>query len=71
MSNDKVDSEGQAPKAADVDAALDYLAQENMATMTEIDEKRLVRKIDWWIVPLMCKCAVHFRGKSLIYLRSR
>lgn len=51
----KEDTEGQAPRAVDVDAALEYLNHGEPAVMTEIDEKKLVRKIDWWIVPLMCK----------------
>lgn len=46
--------EGQAPKVADVDAALEYLNNENTTVMTEINEKALVRKLDLTIVPLMC-----------------
>ncbi|KAK6080011.1 major facilitator superfamily transporter [Seiridium cupressi] len=53
-SNEKADAEGQVPRTTDVDAALEYLDQ-NMTVMSEIDEKKLVRKIDWWIVPLMCR----------------
>lgn len=37
----------------DADAALRYVASE-APPMTAEDEKRLVRKIDWSIVPLMC-----------------
>ena len=35
------------------DAALEYLRTEDVATFSEVDEKRLVRKIDRMIVPLM------------------
>lgn len=38
----------------DADAALRYVASE-APPMTAEDEKRLVRKIDWSIVPLMCR----------------
>jgi hypothetical protein len=54
MSDAKVDHEGQVSEPSDVDAALEYLNHEEITVMTEIDEKKLVRKIDWWIVPLMC-----------------
>lgn len=51
-----MDSEKQAaPLAHDkVDAALEFLNAEN-TSISEVDEKELVRKIDWRIVPLMCK----------------
>lgn len=55
MMGEKSDIEGQASKASDVDAALVFLNHEATTTMTEIDEKKLIRKIDWWIVPLMCE----------------
>ncbi|KAI4592461.1 hypothetical protein KJ359_011158 [Pestalotiopsis sp. 9143b] len=48
-----MDNEKQSPETADADAALDYLVHEQTGAMTEIDEKKLVRKIDWWIIPLM------------------
>lgn len=35
----------------DVDAALEYLDHEDTTVMSTIDEKKLVRKIDWMIVP--------------------
>ncbi|KAI2609164.1 allantoate permease [Hypoxylon sp. NC1633] len=61
MVTEKADIEGQLPKVTgvgaevniDVDAALEYLNHEGTSVMTEIDEKRLVRKLDWTIVPLM------------------
>lgn len=41
------------------DAALDFLRHENdIPEMTAEDEKRLVRKIDWMIMPLMYGCYV-------------
>jgi hypothetical protein len=39
--------------STEADAALGFLASEGTAAFTEIDEKKLVRKIDWMIVPLM------------------
>lgn len=39
---------------ANADAALAFLDNEQ-ATVVDIDEKVLVRKIDWRIVPLMCE----------------
>ncbi|KAJ5962822.1 hypothetical protein N7501_007763 [Penicillium viridicatum] len=35
------------------DAALEFLRTEDIAVITEVDEKALVRKIDWMIMPLM------------------
>lgn len=58
MSSDKVNPESKVPRVADVDAALEYLNHENTGVMTEINEMKLVRKIDFWIVPLMCMCGV-------------
>ncbi|ORY68537.1 allantoate permease [Pseudomassariella vexata] len=67
MSSDKVDAEGQVSKAADVDAALEYLDHDNTTVMTEIDEKKLVRKIDFRIVPLMWACySLQYLDKTLI-----
>ena len=40
----------------EVDAALEYLNSEDTTVMTAIDEKRLVQKIDWMIMPLMWLC---------------
>jgi hypothetical protein len=36
-----------------VDAALEFLRDEDTAVATEVHEKTLVRKIDWMIMPLM------------------
>ncbi|KAI1847722.1 hypothetical protein JX266_006217 [Neoarthrinium moseri] len=67
MTAEKKDTEGQMPHSGDVDAALEYLDHETMTVMTEIDEKKLVRKIDWWIVPLMWACYnLQYLDKTLI-----
>lgn len=50
-----MDSEKQALKSKDADAALEFLYAEETTVMTDVDEKSLVRKIDWRIVPLMCR----------------
>lgn len=49
-----MDAEKQALEHKDVDAALEFLVSEETGTMSEVDEKKLVQKIDWRIVPLMC-----------------
>ncbi|KAI1373006.1 allantoate permease [Hypoxylon crocopeplum] len=67
MATEKMDPEGQAPKATDVDAALEYLNHEDTTVMTEIDEKALVRKLDLTIVPLMWACYnLQYLDKTLI-----
>lgn len=50
------DVEQKKEYSGDVDAALEYLAREDTTIMTDIDEKKLVRKIDFMIVPLMWLC---------------
>ncbi|TPR08267.1 Sphingolipid long chain base-responsive protein PIL1 domain protein [Aspergillus niger] len=35
------------------DAALEYLRAGEVATFSDVDEKKLLRKIDWMVVPLM------------------
>lgn len=50
-----MDSEKQALKTKDADAALEFLYAEETTIMTDVNEKDLVRKIDWRIVPLMCR----------------
>ncbi len=43
--------------AREVDAALQFLDNDGTrTTMTEIEEKRLIRKIDWHLMPLMTCC---------------
>lgn len=50
------------------DAALDFLRHEGeVVEMTAEDEKKLVRKIDWMIMPLMWCCYVaQYLDKTLI-----
>ncbi len=48
--------EDKRENLVDVDAALEYLNNEGTTVMTAVDEKRLVRKIDWMIIPLMWCC---------------
>ena len=47
-------------RSNDVDAALEFLQEEEEETediiSSNIDEKKLIRKIDWMIVPLMWAC---------------
>lgn len=62
-----VDAEKQVLEHKDVDAALEFLASEEIRIMTEEDEKKLVRKIDWRIMPLMCTsptCLPHAGGAA-------
>jgi sugar phosphate permease len=53
---------------SDGDVALDFLRHEGAARpMTVEDEKRLLRKIDWMIVPLMWCCyCLQYLDKTLI-----
>ena len=39
--------------AGNADAALEFLRAEDTAVVIELNEKALVRKIDWMIMPLM------------------
>ncbi|CAH0047325.1 unnamed protein product [Clonostachys solani] len=56
-----------AHKSDTADAALAYVGDESVAQMTEIDEKALVRKIDWMILPLMWACYnLQYLDKTLI-----
>ena len=52
----------------DADAALDFLRHEGpVRDMTAEDEKRLVRKIDWMVMPLMWMCyCLQYLDKTLI-----
>ena len=50
------DIEEKRENLVEVDAALEYLANEDTTVMGEIDEKKLVKKIDWMIVPLLWAC---------------
>ncbi len=53
---EKTDPESKQINHVDVDAALEYLTHEDTRIINEVDEKKLVRKIDWMIVPLMWAC---------------
>ncbi|KAI1637110.1 allantoate permease [Biscogniauxia mediterranea] len=67
MSTEKTEVERQSPKTVDVDAALEYLNHDNATTMTQVNEKELVKKIDWAIVPLMWACYnLQYLDKTLI-----
>ena len=59
MSSEKKHTgKGPAP-VQDGDAALQYVNAGEMIEMTAEDEKKLLRKIDLRIVPLMCTCLYH------------
>ncbi|KAK7918051.1 hypothetical protein PG985_009925 [Apiospora marii] len=61
------DPEMQVPRPTDADAALEFMNHETTGTMTEVDEKKLVRKIDWRIVPLMWACYnLQYLDKTLV-----
>jgi len=52
---------------ADADAALGFLRQDGEFNPSNIDEKALVRKIDWMIMPLMFSCYIlQYLDKTLI-----
>ncbi|TQV99420.1 allantoin permease [Cordyceps javanica] len=55
-------------KASDMDAALKFINHaDDLPPMTPEDEKRLVRKIDWSIMPLMFGCYfLQYTDKTLI-----
>ncbi|THW75497.1 major facilitator superfamily transporter [Aureobasidium pullulans] len=59
---------GEVKDVKNADAALDFLRHEGEGVeMTAEDEKRLVRKIDWMIMPLMWCCYVaQYLDKTLI-----
>ncbi|KAL4780385.1 allantoate permease [Aspergillus varians] len=69
---DQHELESEKPMAngrviADVDAALQYIGDDDTPPMTAEDEKRLVRKIDLSIVPLMFGCYfLQYLDKTLI-----
>jgi hypothetical protein len=51
MVNHDVQEEGKVIDAPQVDEALKFLRNEQTGTLTELDEKKLLRKIDWMILP--------------------
>ncbi|KAI7314689.1 major facilitator superfamily transporter [Hortaea werneckii] len=58
----------EKPVVRDGDAALDFLRGEAVAGEAEaIDERKLLRKIDWMVVPLMFACyLLQYLDKSLL-----
>ena len=58
----------EKPVVRDGDAALDFLRGEAVAGEAEaIDERRLLRKIDWMVVPLTFACyLLQYLDKSLL-----
>ena len=65
-----MDSEKQALSSKDADAALEFLYAEGTTIMTDVDEKRLVRKVDWRIVPLMCR-SPNIKRRVVVQLNNR
>ena len=59
---------GTVKDIKNADAALDFLRHEGVVReMTAADEKKLIRKIDWMIVPLMWLCYnLQYLDKTLI-----
>ena len=59
---------GVVKDVRNADAALDFLRHEGTtAPMTPADEKALVRKIDWYIMPLMWSCyCLQYLDKTLL-----
>ncbi|KAF6826090.1 allantoate permease [Colletotrichum musicola] len=59
---------GEVKDVSNADAALDFLRQHgDVSEMTSEDERRLKRKIDWRIVPLMFGCYIlQYLDKTLI-----
>lgn len=48
-----LDTKNHLISTGNADAALDFLRSEDLAEISEVNEKALVRKIDWMIMPLM------------------
>jgi hypothetical protein len=49
-----IEAKKPSPVASDkVDAALDFLRSEETVIFSEEEERRLIRKVDWMIVPMM------------------
>lgn len=59
---------GEVKDVRNADAALSFLRRESVVRpMTGKDEKKLVRKIDWYIMPLMWSCyCLQYLDKTLI-----
>lgn len=68
QSIDLKDPETKLQNGLDADAALDFLQQKDSITAEHVavDEKKLVRKIDWMVVPLMWCCyCLQYLDKTL------
>jgi hypothetical protein len=63
----EVGSVGVVEDVKDIDEALRFLKnQHDVGPMTEEDERKLVRKIDWMIMPLMWACyCLQYLDKTL------
>lgn len=55
VSADVEETKGALPSGR-VDAALEFLQAQETVDMSAIDEKKLVQKIDWMIIPLLWAC---------------
>jgi hypothetical protein len=51
-----VEAKVGARSSGKADAALEFLSAERTAFVSDVDERKLVRKIDWMIMPLMWAC---------------
>jgi hypothetical protein len=51
-----VEETKRALSSGRADAALEFLQAQGTVDMSAIDEKKLVQKIDWMIMPLLCAC---------------
>lgn len=62
-----VDDDPEKPIFKNADKALEFLRTEaEVGEGEDVDEKRLVRKIDWMIVPMMFMCyLLQYLDKSL------
>ena len=61
-------SEKKIVEARDVDEALKYLeAAGDNINLEDVDEKKLMRKVDWMLMPLMFLCYfLQYSDKTLI-----
>lgn len=53
-----------------MDQAAEYLAQatQRYPPLSPIDDKRLIRKIDWALVPMVCACPWSHFATPLIFI---
>ena len=62
--------EEKMENAVQVDAALEYLNHEDATLMTTIDERKLVRKIDWMIVPCRLPASIEYPRKLTLFTQT-